>query len=109
MPGLRRDTFDDYRKNLALYTKLFDHAPVALVAAMHPEYLSSKLARARASADALPLMEIQHHHAHVASWLGENGQELDAPAVLGIVRDGLGWGGDDTLWGGEFLLADYRD
>jgi len=101
-------TFDDYRKNLALYTKLFDHAPVALVADMHPEYLSSKLARERASAEALPLMEIQHHHAHVASCLAENGQELDAPAVLGIVLDGLGWGGDDTLWGGEFLLADYR-
>jgi hydrogenase maturation protein HypF len=101
-------TFDDYRKNLALYQKLFDHAPVALVADLHPEYLSSKLARARAANDALPLIEVQHHHAHVASCLVENGHPFDAPAVLGIVLDGLGWGGDDTLWGGEFLLADYR-
>ncbi|MGA2290833.1 carbamoyltransferase HypF [Bradyrhizobium sp.] len=101
-------TFDDYRKNLALYTGLFDHAPVALVADLHPEYLASKLARERASADALPLIEVQHHHAHVAACLAENGYALDAPAVLGIVLDGLGWGGDDTLWGGEFLLADYR-
>lgn len=100
-------TFDDYRKNLALYTKLFDHAPVALVADLHPEYLSSKLARERARADALPMIEIQHHHAHVASCLAENGYALDGPAVLGIVLDGLGWGGDGTLWGGEFLLADY--
>lgn len=101
-------TFDDYRKNLALYTQLFDHAPAALVADLHPEYLSSKLARERAGAEGLPLIEVQHHHAHVASCLAENGYPLDAPAVLGIVLDGLGWGGDDTLWGGEFLLADYR-
>ncbi|WP_156180552.1 carbamoyltransferase HypF [Bradyrhizobium sp. LTSPM299] len=100
-------TFDDYRKNLALYQKLFDHTPVALVADLHPEYLSSKLARARAGADGLPLLEVQHHHAHVAACLAENGHPLDGPAVLGIVIDGLGWGGDDTLWGGEFLLANY--
>ena len=101
-------TFDDYRKNLALYTNLFDHAPIALVADLHPEYLSSKLARELAAFEARPLLEVQHHHAHVASCLAENGYALDAPAVLGIVLDGLGWGGDETLWGGEFLLADYR-
>jgi hydrogenase maturation protein HypF len=100
--------FDDYRKNLALYVQLFDHSPVALVADLHPEYLSSKLAHERAVADVLPLLEVQHHHAHVASCLAENEYPLDAPAVLGIVLDGLGWGGDGTLWGGEFLLADYR-
>jgi hydrogenase maturation protein HypF len=101
-------TFDDYRKTLALYTELFDHAPVALVADRHPEYLSSKLAREWARKSPLPLIEVQHHHAHVAACLAENGQALDAPAVLGVVLDGLGWGDDGTLWGGEFLLADYR-
>lgn len=101
-------TFDDYRRNIALYTQLFDHKPTALVADLHPEYLSSKLARERANVDTLPLIEVQHHHAHVASCLAENGYPLDAPAVLGIALDGLGWGGDNTLWGGEFLLADYR-
>jgi hydrogenase maturation protein HypF len=100
-------TFDDYRKNLALYTKLFDHAPVALIADLHPEYISSKLARERAAVDALPLMQVQHHHAHVASCLVENHYALQAPPVLGIVLDGLGWGDDDALWGGEFMLADY--
>lgn len=100
-------TYDDYRKNLALYQKLFDHTPVALVADLHPEYLSSKLARERAANDALPLIEVQHHHAHVAACLAENGYPMDAPAVLGIALDGLGWGADGTLWGGEFLLADY--
>jgi len=100
-------TFDDYRRNLALYERLFDHTPVAMVADLHPEYLSSKLARERAASDALPLVEVQHHHAHVAACLAENGHPRDAPAVLGIVLDGLGWGGNETLWGGEFLLADY--
>ena len=101
-------TFDDYRKNLVLYTTLFDHAPIALVADMHPDYLSSKLARERAQVEALPLLEVQHHHAHIAACLAENGHALDAPKVLGIAIDGLGWGDDGTIWGGEFLLADYR-
>ncbi|MBI3699707.1 MAG: carbamoyltransferase HypF [Afipia sp.] len=101
-------TFDDYCKNLSLYADLFDHKPITLVADLHPEYLSSKLARKRAAADEMPLVEVQHHHAHVAACLAENGYDLDAPPVLGIVLDGLGWGGDQKLWGGEFLLADYR-
>jgi hydrogenase maturation protein HypF len=100
-------TFEDYRKNLALYRTLFDHEPVALVADPHPEYLSTKLAHARARSDGLFLIEVQHHHAHVASCLVENGRALDAPHVLGIVLDGLGFGDDGTIWGGEFLLADY--
>jgi hydrogenase maturation protein HypF len=96
--------FDDYRKNLALYRDLFDHQPAALAADPHPEYLSAKLARAEAQARGLPLIEVQHHHAHVAACLAENARPLAAPPVLG----GLGWGHDGTLWGGEFLLADYR-
>jgi len=102
------ETFADYRKALGLYAGLFDHAPGALVADRHPEYLSSKLARERAGREQLPLIEVQHHHAHVASCLAENARPLDAPPVLGVVLDGLGWGDDDSLWGGEFLLADYR-
>jgi hydrogenase maturation protein HypF len=101
-------TFDDYRNNLVLFRELFEHEPKALVADRHPEYLSAKLARDRAGADRLPLMDVQHHHAHVASCLAENSYPLDGPPVLGIVLDGLGWGDDGTLWGGEFLLADYR-
>ncbi|MBV8106210.1 MAG: carbamoyltransferase HypF, partial [Hyphomicrobiales bacterium] len=102
------ETFDDYRKNLALYAELFNHAPVAIVADRHPEYLSAKLAREWAQARSLPLIEAQHHHAHVAACLAENNIPLDAPSALGIVLDGLGWGDDGTVWGGEFLIADYR-
>jgi len=102
-------TFDDYRKNLSLYRQIFAHEPSALVIDRHPEYLSSKVGRAEARERGLPLVEVQHHHAHVASCLAENLYPLGAPCVLGIVLDGLGFGDDRTIWGGEFLLADYRD
>ena len=99
--------FDDYRKNLALYRDLFDHVPTALAADLHPEYVSAKLAREMAQARGVPLIEVQHHHAHITACLAENGRPLAAPAVLGVALDGLGWGDDGTIWGGEFLLADY--
>jgi hydrogenase maturation protein HypF len=79
-----------------------------LVADMHPEYLSAKLAKQRAADERLPLVEVQHHHAHIASCLVENGIAFDAPPVLGIAIDGLGFGDDGTIWGGEFLLSDYH-
>ncbi|MBV8334580.1 MAG: carbamoyltransferase HypF, partial [Alphaproteobacteria bacterium] len=100
--------FDDYRKNLALFRGLFEHRPAGFAADRHPEYLSAKLARERARADGLPLIEVQHHHAHLAACLAENGRPRKAPPVLGVVLDGLGWGDDGTVWGGEFLWGDYR-
>ena len=103
-----KGTFDDYRKNLALYARIFDHAPAALVVDRHPEYLSTQLGRARSLAEGLPLVEVQHHHAHLASCLAENGWPLDGAPVLGVLLDGLGLGDDGALWGGEFLLGDYR-
>jgi len=56
----------------------------------------------------LPLAEIQHHHAHIAACLAENNWPMDNGKVLGIVLDGLGLSDDGNIWGGEFLLADYR-
>jgi hydrogenase maturation protein HypF len=101
-------TFEDYQKNLQLYSRIYDHRPSLLVADMHPEYLSAKLAKQTAETETMPLVEVQHHHAHIASCMVENGIALDAPPVLGIALDGLGFGEDGTIWGGEFLLADYR-
>ena len=101
-------TYDDYVRNLDLYRQLFDHAPTALVADLHPEYLSTKLAQATARSSRLPLIEIQHHHAHAASCMAENGRPLDAAPVLAVTLDGLGYGAGGKIWGGEFLLADYR-
>ncbi len=101
-------TFMDFVRNLGLYEQLFDRAPALLAVDGHPEYLSTKYARDRAEREGLPVIEVQHHHAHVASVLAEHGRPLDAPRVLGIALDGLGYGDGGELWGGEFLLADYR-
>jgi hydrogenase maturation protein HypF len=100
-------TFEDYQKNLRLYADLYDHRPGLLAVDLHPEYLSTKLAKERAAAEGLPLIEIQHHHAHIASCLVENGTPRTSPPVLGIALDGLGFGADGAMWGGEFMLADY--
>ncbi len=97
-------TLADYGKNLALYARLFEHAPAALAIDRHPEFHAAALARATG----LPTFEVQHHHAHVAACIAEHGRASDAPPVLGVVMDGLGLGDDGTVWGGEFLLADYR-
>ena len=101
-------TYDDYLHNLTLYRQLYQHRPAALAIDLHPDYLSSKLGRQMAWEQNLPVLEIQHHHAHLASCLAENHWPLDAGPVMGIVLDGIGMGDDGTLWGGEILLAGYR-
>lgn len=84
------------------YERLFDAHPQVIACDMHPEYLASKWAREYAHEHGLPLIEVQHHHAHIASVLGEN--ELHGP-VIGIALDGTGYGTDGTIWGGEILVA----
>jgi hydrogenase maturation protein HypF len=101
-------TYEDYCKNLALYADIYDHRPELLVADLHPEYISTKLARERATSENLPLIRVQHHHAHIAGCMAEHGFPRDSKPVLGLALDGLGYGDDDSIWGGEFLLSDYR-
>lgn len=74
--------------------------PALVVHDRHPEYLSAKFARSQTLA---PAVGVQHHHAHLAACLADNA--CDGPAI-GVIFDGLGWGDDDTLWGGEFLVGD---
>lgn len=100
-------TSDDHAHNLALYRELFEHRPEAIVVDQHPEYRSSKFGKLEAEKTALPLIEVQHHHAHIASCMAENGWPLDGGDVLGVALDGAGWGGDGTIWGGEFLACNY--
>ena len=91
-----------------LFEGLFQHSPEVLAVDLHPEYLPTKLGKDRAEKDDLVIHEIQHHHAHIAACMADNQMPLNAPPVLGIALDGLGYGDDGTLWGGEFMLADYR-
>ena len=101
-------TLDDFRKNLGLYQELYDFRPSVLAADLHPEYLSTKMAREISEQGEVPVIEVQHHHAHIASCMAENGVPMDAEPILGVALDGLGLGDDGNIWGGEFMLADYR-
>jgi hydrogenase maturation protein HypF len=97
----------DRHKSLDDFGRFFDFQPQALACDLHPDYSSSRAARAQAASSGLELIASQHHHAHIAACLGENGIARQAPPVIGVALDGMGFGEDGTLWGGEFLLADY--
>jgi hydrogenase maturation protein HypF len=97
----------DYERALQDFGRFFEFEPQILACDLHPDYASSQLARAEAARSGLPLVASQHHHAHIAACMAENAVACDAPAVLGVALDGMGLGPDGTLWGGEFLLADY--
>ena len=99
----------DYRHHLALYRQMFDHQPSIIAVDRHPDYLSTQLGQEMAATKRLPMIQAQHHHAHIAAVMVEQGVPLNTPKVLGIALDGLGYGDDGTLWGAEFLLADYKD
>ncbi|MDQ5768868.1 carbamoyltransferase HypF [Thiothrix subterranea] len=99
----------EYTHTLRLYRDLFQHQPQAIVVDKHPGYRSTQLGQQWAREQGLPLIEVQHHHAHVAACMAENGWPVEGGKVLGILLDGLGYGDDGTLWGGEFLLADYSN
>ncbi len=101
-------TFNAYQNTLNLYLNLYQHKPEAISIDKHPEYLSTKLGKELANANQIKVYNIQHHHAHIAACMAENNIPLNSNPVLGIALDGLGYGEDGTLWGGEFMLADYR-
>ena len=101
-------TFTAYKETLNLYLNLFEHQPKIIAVDKHPEYLSTKLGKQLATANQIKLENIQHHHAHIAACMAENSIPLNTSPILGIALDGLGYGEDGTIWGGEFLLADYR-
>lgn len=101
-------TFDAWNAARTRLEDLFDLAPAALACDVHPSYLSGQWAREQARKCNLPLVEVQHHHAHIASVMAEAiaaGQLTTDARVLGIAFDGTGAGTDGTIWGGEFLVA----
>lgn len=99
-------TLRSYTAGIAHWERLFDVAPQVLAFDLHPEYLSTKYALERAADHPeLTLVGVQHHHAHIVSCLVDNGWA--SGPVLGVAFDGLGYGSDGTLWGGELLVADY--
>jgi len=98
----------DYRNAIDLYKELYGFKPQCIAVDNHPGYLSTQYGQTLAETEAAALVPVQHHHAHLAACLAEHGVALNAPPVLAAIFDGLGLGDDGTLWGGEFLLGDYR-
>lgn len=98
----------DYRQHLDLLARLYEHSPSAVAVDAHPNSRASEVGRALARERNLPLIQVQHHHAHIAACLAENQWPMHAPPVLGIALDGVGYGDDGCLWGGEFLVASYQ-
>ena len=94
------ETLRSFTDGIEHFKRLFDITPELVAHDLHPDYLSTKYAAALSGVD---LAGVQHHHAHIASCLADNGA---AGPVIGVAFDGTGYGTDGTIWGGEFLVAD---
>ncbi len=101
------ETYKEYKAAQGLYSRLFRHRAGTVAVDMHPGYRSTRYGRELVEKSGMALEQVQHHHAHIAACLAENRWGSADGPVLGIALDGLGYGPDGTLWGGEFLLADY--
>ena len=100
------ETMEHFENTLNLYKKLFRIEPEVIAYDLHPEYLSTKYALEQVNQySAINLISVQHHHAHIVSCMVDN--KVDTP-VIGISLDGTGYGDDGHIWGGEFLVADYK-
>lgn len=99
------EAFEAFRRAVDDVQRLLDVKPQLVACDLHPDYRSTMFAQEFAERHAVPLVRVQHHHAHVAACMAEHrlGGE-----VLGVAWDGAGYGSDGTIWGGEFLIAEYR-
>ena len=102
------DHYEAYRafeRDTALYEDLFAIRPRMLAHDLHPDYATTRYAQKRAAEIGIELHAVQHHHAHLASCMAEHGL---TERVIGVTFDGTGYGTDGAVWGGEFLVGDYR-
>ena len=95
------ETLENYTQQIAHFKNLFDIEPTLAACDLHPDYMSTEYAQSLG----LPLVQVQHHHAHLAACMADNGLEGE---VIGLVWDGTGYGPDGTIWGGECLTGGYE-
>ena len=95
------ETVETFTSTVERFKQLFRFSPSLVVHDLHPDYASTRFARSLG----LPVLEVQHHHAHIASCLAENGKD---ETVIGFSYDGTGRGDDGNIWGGEVLLCDLE-
>jgi len=100
------ETLQSFETGIPHYENLFKIIPQAIACDLHPDYLSTQYANNRACQQDLPLISVQHHHAHLASVIADNDRISDEP-VIGVIFDGTGFGLDGNIWGGEFLFGGY--
>ena len=93
-------TLDSFGHTIEHLSRILAVTPELIACDLHPDYLSTRFAEE----SGLPLIRVQHHHAHLASCMAENGLDGD---VIGIIFDGTGYGPDGTIWGGDFLTGGY--
>jgi len=99
------ETLEHFESTIALYQRLFRIQPELIAHDLHPDYLATRWAQTASERSNLPLIGVQHHHAHIVSCLVDN--EIQEP-VIGVAFDGTGYGTDGHIWGGEFLVADFQ-
>lgn len=99
------ETLAHYEAQIEHFQRLFDITPAILACDAHPDYLSTAYARRRAGEQGLPLVPVQHHHAHMVSCMADNGLTGE---YIGLIWDGTGYGEDGTIWGSECLTGDAR-
>ena len=97
------ETLGSFTAGIEHFRRLFDIEPQVIAHDLHPDYLSTAHAARLAEVSGAELAGVQHHHAHIASCLADNGE---TGPVIGVAFDGTGYGPDGTIWGGEFLIAD---
>jgi len=101
------ETLRAFENGIGHFQKLFRINPHLIASDLHPDYLSSKYASDRGEREGIPVICVQHHHAHLAACLADNGLDSKEP-VIGCILDGTGYGTDGNIWGGEFLLGNYE-
>jgi len=100
------ETLQFFEQMVEQLKRTFRIEPEIVACDMHPGYLSTQWAKSQISNLKSPISFVQHHHAHIASVMAENGLAGGA-SVIGVAFDGTGYGTDGAIWGGEFLVADY--
>jgi hydrogenase maturation protein HypF len=96
------ETLMSFKEGISHFQRLFGIEPELVAYDLHPDYLSTKYAQ---SLEGPEKIGVQHHHAHIASCMADNGIDGE---LIGVAMDGLGFGLDGKLWGGEFLVADFE-
>jgi hydrogenase maturation protein HypF len=97
---------ESFESAVSHLSKLYDIEPDIITCDLHPDYFSSRYAESKAKSHSVNIIRVQHHHAHIAACMAEN--DLPNENIIGIALDGTGLGTDDTIWGGEVLVANYE-